>query len=77
MCPACQASTHRSRARSWVERVRRQLTGRAPFRCSACGWRGWRVDRVEPIDRPREAQRALTDAELERLEPDNPEGDRT
>ena len=77
MCPACHASTHRSRSRSWIERIRRQVTGRAPFRCSACGWRGWRVEPVEPVSGPREVHRALTDAELERLEPDRPKGDRT
>jgi hypothetical protein len=78
MCPACHASTHRSRSRSWVERVRRLVTGRAPFRCSACGWRGWRVDeQVELVDGPREVHRPLTEAELERLEPDQPEGDDT
>jgi hypothetical protein len=32
---------------------------------------------VEPVSGPREVHRALTDAELERLEPDRPEGDRT
>jgi len=53
------------------------MTGRAPFRCSACAWRGWRV--VEPDEGAkglREIHRALTEAELERLEPDNPEGER-
>ena len=68
---------HRSRARSWFERLRRRMTGRAPFRCSACEWRGWRV--VEPDEGAkglREIHRALTEAELERLEPDNPEGER-
>jgi hypothetical protein len=53
------------------------VTGRAPFRCSACGWRGWRVEPVEPLSGPREVHRALTDAELERLEPDKREGDET
>jgi hypothetical protein len=68
---------HRSRARSWLERLRRRVTGRAPFRCSACGYRGWRV--VEPEENPeglREIHQALTEAEMERLEPDNPEGER-
>jgi hypothetical protein len=76
-CPTCHASTHRSHARSWLERLRRRLTGRAPYRCSACGWRGWRIG--EPQERPkglREVHRALTEAEIERLEPDHPKGDR-
>jgi hypothetical protein len=77
-CPTCHASIHRSRSRSWIERLRRRVTRRAPFRCSACGWRGWRI--VEPEDNPdgpREIHRALTEAELERLEPDKPKGGRT
>ena len=77
MCPTCHSSTHRSRSRSWVERVRRQVTGRAPFRCSACGWRGWRVEPVQPLDGAREVPRALTETELERLEPGESEGDDT
>jgi len=38
---------------------------------------GWRVEPVEPVDGPREVHRALTEAELERLEPDKSEGDDT
>jgi hypothetical protein len=55
------------------------VTGRAPFRCPACGWRGWRHDVIPRGDGPREVHRALTDAELDRLEPDqsDSEGDRT
>jgi hypothetical protein len=67
---------YRSRLRSWFERLRRRVSGRAPFRCRACGWRGWRTDVDEGVTGPREIHRALTDAELERLEPDNPEGER-
>jgi hypothetical protein len=76
-CPVCHAPLHRSRARSWVERLRRRVTGRAPFRCSACDWRGWRV--VEPEGSPegaREIHRALTEAEIELMEPDQPKGER-
>jgi len=53
------------------------MTGRAPFRCSGCGWRGWRADEPEENpEGPREIHRALTEAELERLEPDKPKGGR-
>jgi len=77
MCPACGKSAMlRSRPRSWLERIRRQLSGRMPFRCHACGCRVWRADVVERIKGLREVHRALTDAELERLEPDSSEGDR-
>ena len=67
---------HRSHARSWVERLRRRVTARTPFRCSACGWRGWRVEPDERRQGLREIHRALTEAEIERLDPDNPEGER-
>jgi hypothetical protein len=26
------------------ERFRRNFTGKAPFRCDDCGWRGWAFD---------------------------------
>jgi hypothetical protein len=72
-CPTCQALMHRSRARSWLERLRRRVTRRVPVRCSACGWRGWRlVEREERSTGLREIHQALTDAELERLEPTIP-----
>ncbi len=44
-CPKCRSKrVHRSRTRGRFERLRRQLTGKAPFRCSDCGWRGWAFD---------------------------------
>jgi hypothetical protein len=44
-CPKCQSrKVHRSRTRSVVERFRRNFTGKAPFRCDGCGWRGWGLD---------------------------------
>jgi hypothetical protein len=58
-----------------VERVRRRLTGRVPYRCHACNWRGWRDEFGLGIDPPREIHRALTESELAELEPDS-EGDR-
>ena len=43
-CPACGSdSVHRSRTRSRWERLRRQITLKAPFRCHACGTRFWRL----------------------------------
>jgi hypothetical protein len=57
--------------------MRRRLTRRAPYRCGVCGWRGWQTKPVvETVDGPRGLHRALTDAELEQLEPDKPEGER-
>ena len=55
--------------------MRRRVTGRVPFRCHACNWRGWRAELAPGIG-PREIHRALTDSELAKLEPDNTEGER-
>jgi len=44
-CPKCQSKrVRRSRTRPGLERVRRTLTGKAPFRCQDCNWRGWAFD---------------------------------
>jgi FlaA1/EpsC-like NDP-sugar epimerase len=59
-CPACQSSMlHRSRARTFAERMRRGCSDKRLFRCEACGWRGWLVplefgatDAVEPVLTP-------------------------
>jgi len=57
--------------------MRRRLTRRAPYRCQGCGWRGWQAkSAVETVEAPRGIPRALTDAELEALEPGKPEGER-
>jgi FlaA1/EpsC-like NDP-sugar epimerase len=54
-CPSCiSARVHRSRARTIVERVRRNMTAERLFRCEQCGWRGWLMPLVriesEPVD---------------------------
>jgi hypothetical protein len=44
-CPACGSDrVFRSRARTALERYRRQLTTKRPYRCHACDWRGWGPD---------------------------------
>lgn len=44
-CPKCRSDEiHRSRARSKWESWRKTITGKQPFRCHKCGWRGWGVD---------------------------------
>jgi len=77
-CPLCDGAVHHSRTRSWLERLRRRMTGRVPFRCRTCGWRGWCHDPTPRGGGLREVHRALTDAELDGLEPDptDSEGDR-
>jgi len=44
-CPQCGSPRiHRSRSRHWWERLRREFTEKRPFRCKACGWRGWGIE---------------------------------
>ena len=44
-CPKCQSKElHRSRGRSRWELWRKEVTGKRPYRCHTCGWRGWSVD---------------------------------
>ena len=44
-CPQCRSDAiHRSRTRSRWEELRKELTGKRPYRCDECGWRGWVVD---------------------------------
>lgn len=62
-CPKCGSTkVYRSKTRSAFERWRREITGKAPFRCHRCAWRGWRAD-VGPYFSREEieaANRALT-----------------
>ena len=47
VCRSCASSSvHRSRVSGPIEEIRRHLTAKRPYRCHACGWRGW----VEIID---------------------------
>jgi predicted RNA-binding Zn-ribbon protein involved in translation (DUF1610 family) len=44
-CPSCKsAEIHRSRTRTKFDKWRKAITGRRPYRCHACGWRGWGID---------------------------------
>jgi len=44
-CPQCKSEDlRRSRAKSKWETWRKQITGKQPFRCAACRWRGWGID---------------------------------
>jgi len=57
-CPSCiTARVHRSRARNFLERMRRNRSAERLFRCTVCGWRGWLVPLVTieglpPVDAP-------------------------
>jgi len=49
-CPSCSSPRiYPSRLRSAMERARRALTERQPYRCHACGYRGWGEITV-PVD---------------------------
>ena len=44
-CPKCKAGAVRlSRTKSSWEKWRKALTGKRPFRCRLCAWRGWGLD---------------------------------
>ena len=46
-CPACgSARVFPSRPKNLLERIRRMLTEKQPYRCHQCGWRKWEVVRV-------------------------------
>jgi len=57
--------------------VRRSVTGRVPYRCRRCNWRGWLEHVGESSQTTGGVRRELTDAELEELEPDATKGDET
>jgi len=42
-CPKCHSTNlRRSRTRNRWERWRKEVTGKRPYRCRACQWRGWK-----------------------------------
>jgi hypothetical protein len=43
---------HRSRAKTFLERVRRQFSMKRLFRCNACGWRGWGIETARAVTAP-------------------------
>lgn len=53
-CPRCKSDkVHFSRTRSKWEAWRKEITGKRPYRCPDCGWRGWAADsgpRFSPDD---------------------------
>ena len=75
-CPKCGGThLHHSRLRNLLERVRWRFTGRVPFRCHACNWRGWRDDVHHTKELPRPDTRELTDSQLATLDGPHDRGD--
>ena len=62
-CPSCQSDNiRRSRTRSRWERWRKEITGKRPYRCRACNWRGWLAMGVgDAIDARSDARRRAAD----------------
>ena len=51
-CPKCRSEdVRRSRTRSRWERWRKEITGKRPYRCRRCNWRGWLLIDPSEIDR--------------------------
>ena len=49
-CPSCGSNrVFRSKTRTALERFRRQLTMKRPYRCHACNWRGWAPDGMQAV----------------------------
>jgi hypothetical protein len=41
-CPKCNSdNVHRSRTKTKWENWRKEITGKRPYRCHGCNWRGW------------------------------------
>lgn len=53
-CPKCYStSLRRSPTRNRWERWRKEITGKRPYRCRACQWRGWkRIGIIEELQSP-------------------------
>jgi hypothetical protein len=82
VCPRCRSPhVHRSRSRSPFSRFARAVTPYRLFKCTGCGWRGWRYpevsegpllalppvpDRSPRSPRTRDGKRVYTPAEITR-----------
>lgn len=62
-CPKCKSDhIRRSRTRGRWERWRKEITGKRPYRCRACSWRGWLPVRVgDAIEAREQARRSAAD----------------
>ena len=50
-CPNCHSTNlRRSATRNRWERWRKEITGKRPYRCRACQWRGWKSSAIDERD---------------------------
>lgn len=60
-CPKCGSPRiHRSRTRTFWERVHKRFTRDRLHRCHGCGWRGWGPVTYASIETPERMQPAPT-----------------
>ncbi len=68
-CPRCRSNRiHRSRTRTFLERLRRQFSTRRLFRCEACGWRGWGVETESSAEHQEQIRNDLPQPDLGELD---------
>ena len=81
ICPTCASPrVLQSRLRGRFERIRQRFTDKEPYRCHACGWRGWRdldLGSPHPDVTPDDLRTARTpppvsNSELDPLDPAEP-----
>lgn len=62
-CPKCHSTNlRRSPTRNRWERWRKEITGKRPYRCRACQWRGWKpIGIVDDESSPSSARAAAPD----------------
>jgi hypothetical protein len=77
-CPKCNSEDVRlSRTRNRWERWRRDISGRRPYRCRACNWRGWLVIDDTEMDRANRRSMAPDPPNLKGTLLARPDADRT
>jgi hypothetical protein len=59
LCPKCNSQdVRRSQTRSRWERWRKEITGKSPYRCRRCSWRGWLTADLSELDSARRKSNA-------------------
>jgi hypothetical protein len=70
-CPQCTSNRiHRSRSKTFVERLRRQFSTKRLYRCQACGWRGWGIETEADAARQEQLGSELPPPDLSAIDAD-------